>query len=106
MISSGGMLVLLGVQNSNSLNKTESGRGDVGGAVNRKSRIACFQALNHRSIIDALTNPLNGARHVHGPIRVIMRVWFLVPNICKPLSDFLSGKAGVQLNHYPSPIAL
>src|SRR5437016_5045177 len=77
VISSSGMLVLLGVQNSNSLNKIDSGRGDVGGAVSRKSRIARFQALDHRCIIDAFTNPLNGGRHVHGPMRVIVRVRFV-----------------------------
>src|SRR5260221_5807269 len=100
------MLVLLGVQNSNSLNKPESGRGDLGGAVSRKSRIARFQALDKRVIIDAFTNPLNGSRYVHGPMRVIVRVRFVAPYICKYLNDFLCGNAGVQLGHYPSPIAL
>src|SRR6185437_13367208 len=100
------MLVLLGVQNSNSLNKTGSGRGDLGGAVGRKSRIARFQALDKRSIIEALTNQLNGHCYVHGPMRVIVRVRLVAPYICESLSYFVSGNAGVQLNHYPSPIAL
>src|SRR6185437_1734557 len=100
------MLVLLGVQNSNSLNKTGSGRGDLGGAVGRKSRIARFQALDKRSIIGALTNQLNGHCYVHGPMPVIARVRFVAPCLCKSLSNFLSGNAGVKLSHYPSPIAL
>jgi len=100
------MLVLLGVQNSNSLNETESGRSDVGGAVSLKSRIVRFQSLDHRCITDAFTNPLNGGRHVHGPMRAIVRVRFVAPKAGKLFNDFLSGNAGVQLSHYPSPIAL
>src|SRR5258708_36621331 len=37
---------------------------------------------------------------------VIKRVRFVGADICKRLNDFLSGNAGVELSHYPSPIAL
>src|SRR5438270_37310 len=100
------MLVLLEVQNSGALNKTETGRGDLRRAVGRKSRIARFQALDKRPIIDALTNQLNGHCYFYGPMCVILRVRFVAPYLCKCLSDLLSGNAGVQLSHYPSPIAL
>src|ERR1700730_7845788 len=65
-----------------------------------------FQALDNRLTIDALTNPSNGGRYVHGPMRVIVRIWLVAANIRKRLNDFLSGNAGVKLSHYPSPVAL